>query len=389
MATIGNQNSTRADVRVFEQGDWFADVSTDNGTRIPDGTRVDIVAGTVRLSGAIVRGGISGDVGRYEVAGRPEWDTPIKPVAYRSDAAVLLRTVLGDICKDALGPSWQSLVELPPLARLNTHYERPGTRSGVTYTARDVLALLDVPWYVRNDGVTVFAARESGIVSPSDSPLVPYRNDALGFRTVHTEDPGAFVPGKTFEGDVIGEVSYSITAENITTHLWTRNASNAWVDAFKTTLLRWFPRLFFQGVFSYTIAGPASLGRHDLKSAGSRWLPDIKLARFWTGAAGHRAALPMGTRVGVSFIDCDPAKPALVCVEPITGRTGGWNHAPDESLFYSNGTLDVDATVSVRLGGGTTPVVINSAALGAWFAAVQVATGVAPPAGITSTKAKA
>ena len=77
MHTLENQPITRGEVRLFEQGDWFADVATNSGELIPDGTRVSLVAETLTLSGAIVRGGITDAVGRYQVAGRPEWGQPI------------------------------------------------------------------------------------------------------------------------------------------------------------------------------------------------------------------------------------------------------------------------------------------------------------------------
>ncbi len=365
MPTLDGQTITSGTVRQFEQGDWLADIATNSGTRIPDGKRISLVVENIVLSGAIIRGNISGDVGRYLVSGRPEWDKPIpsRPRnAHRSSASVLLQTVLSDILQDVFGSSWQSIVVLPPAARLGEHYERPGTSGDVTVTGRELLALLKLSWYVRNDGVTVFGTRESGTVKPSDTPLVSYRNDALGLRAVMTEDPVAFVPGLTFEGEIIGEVVYSITPEDITTYTWPRKTSNVFADAIKTTLWRMFPKLFFQGVYEYTTAGLASSGRHDLRSTGSRWLPDITLGSFWTGAAGHRASLPIGTRVGVAFMDSDPSRPIMVSVEPITPTEVSWNHAPIDSQFVATNsismTADVDAIVNaanVKLGGAHAP----------------------------------
>jgi hypothetical protein len=367
MPTLDGQTITSGPVHMFEQGDWLADIATNNGARIPDGKRVELVVENVTLSGAIIRGGISGDVGRYLVSGRPEWDKPLPSRArnaYRSTASVLMKNVLADILQDVLGPSWQTVVVMPPASRLGEHYERPGTNGDVTITGRELLALLKLSWYVRNDGVTVFAARESGTVNPKGTPLVSYRNDAIGLRAVMTEDPAAFVPGLTFENEVIGEVVYSIRPEDITTYLWPRKTSNAFADAIKTTLWRMFPKLFFQGVYEYTIAGTASSGRHDLRSVGSRWLPDVTLASFWTGAAGHRVSLPVGTRVGVSFMNSDPSRPVMVCVEPITPTETSWNHAPIDSQFVATNSIAMTASTeaivnaaSVKLGGALAPVV--------------------------------
>ena len=65
------------------------------GDKLPNGTRVDVVVENVTLSCAIVRGGISGDVPRYQLAGRPEWGAPIKPRPYQN-TIVLRSTVCGD-----------------------------------------------------------------------------------------------------------------------------------------------------------------------------------------------------------------------------------------------------------------------------------------------------
>lgn len=367
MPTLDGQTITSGTVRQFEQGDLLADIATNSGTRIPDGKRVLLVVENMTFSVAIIRGNISGDVGRYLVSGRPEWDKPIpsrKTNAERSVASVPLQTVLSKLLLDVFGASWQSLVVLPPAARLGEHYERPGTNGDVTITGRELLALLKLPWYVRNDGVTIFGTRESGTVKPSDTPLVSYRNDALGLRTIMTEDPAAFVPGLTFEGEVIGEVVYSITPEDITTYTWPRKTSNEFYNAVKTALWRMFPKLFFQGVYEYTTAGLASSGRHDLRSTGSRWLPDITLASFWTGAAGHRVSLPIGTRVGVAFMNSDPSRPVMVCIEPITSTEIGTQHLPIDSLFAATNSISLTATTAatidaaaVNLGGAHASVV--------------------------------
>lgn len=400
MPALDGQTITSGPVRRFERGDWIADVATNSGDRIPDGTRVSLVVENVTLSGAIIRGNISGDVGRYLVSGRPEWDKPLpsRPRnAERSAASVPLKTILDGILKDVFGSSWQSLVVLPPAARLGEHYERPGTKGDVSITGRDLLALLKLPWYVRDDGVTVFAERESGTVNPSDTPLIPYRNDALGLRAIMTEDLAAFVPGKTFEGEIIGEVVYSIQPEDITTYTWPRKTSNVFADAIKTTLWRMFPKLFFQGVHEYRTIGTASSGRHDLESIGSRWLPDITLGSFWTGAAGHRVSLPVGTRVGVSFMNSDPSRPVMVCIEPITPTETSWNHAPIDSQFVATNAIAMTATTdaivnaaNVKLGAAEANVVVDNAAFSEWVTAVSGGAGVPVPAGsYTSSRVKA
>jgi len=343
MPTIANQPITRGEIRLFEQGDWFAEIATNSDEFIATGTRVEVVAGTLTLSGAIVRGGITDAVGRYQVAGRPEWGNTITARAsagYRSANAVLRKTVLSDIARDVLGAGWASLVVMPSDVQLGQHYERTGAIGDVVVRGRDALGLLGMPWYVRNDGVTVFGTRPTGDVFTSERVLVEYRNDAIGYRVVNCEDPGAFMPGLTFEGETIGEVVLSMSADDIKVHLWTRAASSSFSEALRTVWRRLFPRVELQGLFSYTTVGPSQSGKHDLRSTRSRHLPDIKLADMWS-IAGHTAELSAGTRVLVAFADGDPSSPVLVAVEP--GAT------PVTSDISASASVSVDAG-AVNLG---------------------------------------
>lgn len=356
MQTIADQPITRGEIRVFEQGDWYADISTSSGERIPDGARVEIVAENLVLSGAIVRGGITDEVGRYQVAGRPEWERPLPArasAAYRSANAVQRAKVLSDLARDVLGGGWESLVVMPPAASLGQHYERPGTSGSVIVRGRDALGLLGVPWHVRADGVTVFGVRPTGDVATAERVLVEYRNDAIGYRVVNCQDAAAFAPGRTFEGEAIGEVVYALSDDDIKMHVWTRAASSAFAEALRTVWRRLFPRQELQGVFSYVTVGPSQSGKHDLRSTRSRHLPDVKLADMW-GAAGFAAELAAGTRVLVSFADGDPSSPVLVAVEP--------GVVPASSTLDAVSSVGIDA-VAVNLGTAEAPVIRNGDAV--------------------------
>lgn len=336
MATIAGQNVTRAEIRIPRLGDWWADVSTDSGDRIPDGTRVEIVAETLRLSGAIVRGGISGDVGRYQVAGRPEWAKEVAPRAYRSDATVKLSTVVEGLSRDVLGASFASLIVKPAEKNLGRHYEREGSdpARGVVVRARDIIAMLGLPWYVRADGVTVFADRPSGPIVTDQEILVENRNLTLGLRVVNTEDPGAFVPGLIFEGEIISEVIVRISHEDIVLDVW---AEPGWfAKAVQAIMRRIAPDLWYRGVFAYQVVGPSQpilvddepqWWRHDLRPVNAKWLPEIGSANLWPGCAGHSASLSAGDTVLVAFVDADASRPAVVGFEPSRG-----NHGPGKPL---------------------------------------------------------
>ena len=350
MPTIAGQGITRAEIRVFERGDWFADIATNSGELIADGQRVEIVAENLTLSGAIVRGGITEAVGRYQVAGRPEWGATLaarKSAAYRSAGGVQLKTVLSDLAREVLGPQWSSLVSMPANDILGQHYERPGTFGDVVITGRDALELLGVPWYVRADGVTVFGERPAGDVTTAETIRVTYENNAIGYRLISCEDPLAFQPGKTHLGEVIGEVTYQITADDIAIHTWSRAASTSFGDAIRSVWRRLFPRAELQGLFSYSVVGPSQDGKHDLRSTRSRHLPDVKLCDTW-GAAGLTSHLAAGTRVLVSFADGDPGSPVLVAVEP--------GAVPVSSALVATTTLSADAA-AVNLGEALAPVV--------------------------------
>src|SRR6185503_959921 len=99
--------------------------------------------------------------------------------------------------------NWTALVEMPPAANLDAHYERHGSYADIVEPASQAIHRLKLNWYVRNDGITVFGVRPTGTVTTDARILVNYRNDAIGYRVVNCEDPGALSPGLTFEGDVI------------------------------------------------------------------------------------------------------------------------------------------------------------------------------------------
>lgn len=377
MPTINGQGITRGTITLFERENWFGDVSTRAGELIPDGTRVEIVVENVTLSGAIVRGDISGDVPRYQLTGRPEWDKTVSPRAY--DMTTVLRsTVFADVAREVLGSSWQSLVVAPPEAKLGGHFERVGTNGNVTIRAKDALTALGLTWYVRNDGITVFGARPSGTVTTNDVIRVSNRNDAIGLRYVNCEDAAAFAPGLTFEGETIGELSYLISPDDVALQVWTRAASNAPLEWLRAGWRRLFPRIELQGLYSYTTFGLASNGKHTLRSSVSRHLPDIGSSDAWT-IPGHTFELTPGTKVLVAFADGNPATPVLVAVDPST--------LPINSTHEATTLLELDAA-SIKVGGNT-PVVVNSADFIAWVAAVSAGIPVTAPAAYTAGKAKA
>lgn len=315
MPTLAGQGITRGIITLYEQGDCFGDVSTNLYELIPNGKRVELVIENVSFSCAIVHGGISGDVGRYQLAGRPEWSKQLAPRPYSSSGAVLRSTVFADVARETLGASWSSLIVPPSESKLGGHFERVGSSGDAVVLARDVLNSLGLDWYVRNDGITVFGKRPTGDVTTQERILVSDRNDAVGLRYVNCDDIAAFAPGLTFEGETIGELSYIIEPEDVSIQIWTRAASNAPLDWLRSAWRRLFPRVELQGLYSYSTAGLANNFKHSLRSTGSRHVPDINLADTWT-IAGHAAELVPGTRVLVSFADGNPATPVIVSVDP-------------------------------------------------------------------------
>lgn len=319
MATINAQGITRGSIRIPEQGDWFGEVFTNSGERIPGGARVTIVAENVTLSGAVVRGGITDAVGRYQVCGRPEWGAPVAPKGYQSQATVLQNTVLSDLCRDIFGASFGGIVELPAQKTLGRHFERFGP------TARDAVAKMGLPWHVRNDGKTIFSTRQSGTVTTSERVLVSYRNDANGLRVINCEDIAAFVPGLTFEDEVIGEVVYAISDDDIAIHTWPRASSSAFALALRDVFRRVFPRVDLSGTYEYVAKGPRLDGGWDLVPYLRADLPPIgmpTLAPFVWTIAGHSAELAPLTHVLVVFADGDPSRPKLVGIDPSALPTG-------------------------------------------------------------------
>jgi hypothetical protein len=278
---------------------------------------------------------------------------------------------LSDLCRDALGASFASIVMLPEQKGLGRHYERFGP------TARDVIAKLGIPWHVRNDGTTVFAARASGNVTTDQRVLVSHRNDVNGLRVINCDDIAAFAPGLSFEGEAIGEVTYSISAEDISIYTWPRASSSVFATTLRDVWRRVFPRHDLYGTFEYVAKGPKIGGGWDLVPHMRTDLPPVGMSTMapfvWT-IAGHSAELAPGTHVLVIFADGDPSRPKIVGIDPATLPTNA-------SMNVAGlGTLDLADAVGRAVRYGDTVVIVG----GGPAAGVIGFTPAAPPFAVPS-----
>jgi len=201
MATLAGISVDRAHVIIGRYGSWRADVVMTSG-EAPTGAAVLEVSG-LELTGTVLSSGLdSPERPRAVVVGAPGWEAElVEPMSYRSDAGVRLATVLKDLASRAGEP-----IEQPTDAPIGSHFHAPASSSWRRVLLRDVLTTLTrlghLPaWRVDPDGVTRFGDRTP---SEATARAVELERDAgLGRRRLGIDEPSAFLPGATYDGEII------------------------------------------------------------------------------------------------------------------------------------------------------------------------------------------
>ena len=197
-ASLDGRRVVRVTVSIPYYGAWSADVDTEediSGTGI-----LDLVLGDLTLRGTIVeRGSFAGDRRMRMVAGAAGWRTTVQPRGYSNAAGVPVALVLGDVASEV----GETLADTPT-GTAGPHYARP--RGFASTTLRELGGAL---WWVRPDGRTTFAARDT---SPIVSPITVVSRDPATRRVViATEHPVDWMPGRSFATITIPTLSVHYT----------------------------------------------------------------------------------------------------------------------------------------------------------------------------------
>jgi hypothetical protein len=296
--------------------------TTDPAPVVIDGPAA-LTLGDASFVGTVVDGGpTTGGTFRYDWrAGAGLWHRDIAARGYQSGQGVLLSTVLQDLpaaLREAGYVRVETLSIGVPERRLGpalSHWTRP---AGPAWTTLGDTA---VPWYVDLAGVTQIRERQGVAVTAEDYTLTDNEPEGSRFYISLT---GArllpWTPGNLVGGRPIRLVEASANeGEPIRLRIElgleeTRPLLDQMIDQ-RISLAR------FHGVYEYVVKTRDGfvygLSPVDTKIG----LPSHDHVEIWPGFAGHGADIKPGQSVLLSFIDGNPARPAMSGFMPLH-RTG-------------------------------------------------------------------
>jgi hypothetical protein len=223
MSSLGAQRIQTVELHLPRYGTAWAKVATQNGTVSPGPALLTI--GNLPHVGTVIDGqsGINGPsawVGIWRNG--TAWDTVLPPrPAYQNDAGIKLSTILTDLAKDC----GRAVIVQPPDAIVGAYWVRASRAAdGRPRTGRDELAALIrariLPaWWVDPLDVTRFGVRVAPPVTAATRILG--RDLTRGLREGGTESPLAFMPGASFEGQVIERVIIRESSGKLSVEPWT------------------------------------------------------------------------------------------------------------------------------------------------------------------------
>jgi hypothetical protein len=331
---LAGKSITHARVHLPAFGVWWAEVSLDEEAQL-SGSAALIMADLV-LIGTIMSGG-PGPKGRsrYRIAGGAgAWGKSVDPKSYANDAGVKASTVLTDAAT-ACGERLDGATL--PETRLGPAFVRE-----LGPAARVLEQVVPANWYVGEDGITRVGARPVHDLSVTVD--IAKTDRARGTIELATETIATVLPGIRIDGLVAVDVMHEISPGAVRTVIWAAGISPASREliALRRLLQQLDPYARYRGIFEYRVVV-------QTKTGGREWLdlqpirvsigmPDLQRISVRPGIAGARADVEVGTRVLVSFVDANPARPVVVGFEEADGD--GWRPA----------RLEFDANDAVVLG---------------------------------------
>ena len=206
---LGTQLVTDVDVRIPRYGLAKGMITTDADTLL-SGAQT-LVMGDLSLVGTIERGGLVDGRAVYDwTAGAGGWGALVTTARVYESAIGVSRFL---VCQElAVDVGETPVLEGQDTRLPGTKYLRPYSTEWAPIVAHSLLLKLGVPWYVAPDGRTIFGER-TGAEVPADSPavLVEWAADASFFIIDPiTEALAPWVPGNTYRGQTINELTISV-----------------------------------------------------------------------------------------------------------------------------------------------------------------------------------
>lgn len=354
-SSLNGINVTQARVDIPSWGVWHAEATLDEEAELSG--EVTLKIRDLTLTGTVMSGGSSQGRSHWRIAaGAGGWGREIAAAAYANDAGVKYSTILEDAAR-AAGETIEATT-LPTT-------KAPGAFVRERAPAARVLQLL-VPegWYVDENGVTRIGQRASAALSV-DAERGPM-DRARGTVTIATEQIATVLPGVIVDGLQAVDVRHEVTSSGLRSTLWGAGIAptSRRLASLKRLILSLLPDYRYRGAYEYrvvTIEG-ARLNLQPVR-VSSR-MPDLRRVPVRPGVAGCTAEVALGSRVLVTFVDADPARPVVISHEDEDGD--GFAPVSLTLVGEDDAALDVaDPTRRVvRYGDQVSIPVVGAAAVG-------------------------
>ncbi len=356
IATLSGRRITHARVYLPAWGAWYADVSID-GEHTLTGAAT-LVLNDLTMQGTVLSGGASFGRSDYRiVGGAGGWGKAIPKRSYANDAGVKLGAVVGDAAREA-GETFDATTST---VRLGPAWTRPADLA-----CRVLEQLATGAWYVGEDGVTRLGRRAATTYAGKAARVSPI-DQARRRLVLAAELLAPLVPGVVVDGLEAIDVMHSVDAEaGLRTTIYGRGIATAskLLDAYRKMLDQLDPDRVFRGTFEYRVVS-LSGNRANLQPVlVSTGMPDLQRVPVRPGLSGAKSQLALGSRVLVTWVNADPARPEVVAFEDADGEG------------FRPVITEIDAQTFVRLGAGALPVVRTGDLAGGIFPIVATQTKV-------------
>lgn len=335
-ATLGEHPVTHARVHIPAWGVPWAEVGLLEEASLTGAVKLTIA--DLEFVGTIMSGG-PGPVGRSRFrigCGAGSWGKPLPAKAYANDAGVKAKLVLSDAAREAGEKLDAASV---PATSLGSAFARESA-----VAARVLEQCFPAGWYVGTDGITRIGKRPSTPLTQTGIDVLSV-DRACGTIELAAEAIARIVPGVVVEGLEAVDVMHELEPGSLRSTIWTAGIAPTTrrLAALRRIIEQLDPLRRFRGIYEYRVLQQVKMPDRewlDLQPVRvSIGMPNLNRVPIRPGMAGLRADVEPGTRVLVTFVDANPARPMVVAFQEPDGN--GWLPI----------RLQLNATEGIELGG--------------------------------------
>lgn len=333
-ATLADRAVLRARVHLPAWGIPWAECTLTEEADLHGAVTLSIADFT--LTATIMSGG-PGPKGRSRfrlAAGAGGWGKTLRAWSYANDAGVKASQVIQDAAREC-GESLEAATL--PDTRLGPGYVREEGPA-----ARVLEDIAPSRWYVGTDGITRIGKRRA-TDAPPDLQIGGI-DKAFGTIDIAADAIAALVPGVTIEGLEAVDVLHELEPGALRTSIWAAGiaATSRRLSGLRRIIEQIDPHRRYRGVFEYRVVTQEGERLNLQPIRASSGMPSLQRVYVRPGVSGARADVALGSRVLVTFLDGERARPVVVGFEDADGEG-----------FMPN-VLEIDAHQALELGATAT-----------------------------------